>query len=241
MEPKQEIKSLVRELVFANRILAHEEVVDAFGHVSVRHPHHSERYFLARSRSPELITDGDIMEFTLDGEAVDGRGRRPYGERMIHGALYECRADVHCVVHNHAQELIPFGVTGSKLRPIMHVCASIGAAIPTWDIRDKFGDTNLLVSTMEQGRDLAHCLDRGNVALMRGHGCAVAGRTLREAVMTAIYLKANAKLQLQAMQLGEPKFLSAAEIGKCTEMQFSPLALERAWEYWCFRAGCGAI
>jgi len=241
MESTKETGALIRELVFANRILAREGVVDAFGHVSVRHPRNPDRYLLARSRSPELVTGDDIMEFTLEGEAIDGRGRRPYGERMIHGAVYELRPEIHSVVHNHAQEVIPFGVTGAKLRPIMHVCGPIGAAVPIWDIRKKFGDTDLLVINMEQGRDLARRLGGGSVALMRGHGCVVAGRTLREAVMIAIFVQVNARLQLQALPLGKPRFLSAGEIQKCTERQFSPLALERAWEYWCARAGCASL
>lgn len=228
----------MRDLVFANRILSREGVVDAFGHISMRHPENPERYFLSRSRAPELITADDIMEFTLDGEAIDGRDRRPYGERPIHGGLYEMRPDVNSVVHNHALELIPFGVTETPLKAIAHVGAPIGKDIPTWDIRDKFGETDHLVVTMEQGRDLAKCVGDGRVALMRGHGGVVAAANVREAVMTAVYLQINARLQLMSMPLGAPNFLTPGEIGKCMERQFSPLSIDRAWEYWCSRAGC---
>ena len=231
----------IRELVFANRILAREGVVDAFGHVSMRHPENPEHYFLSRSRAPGLITADDIMEFTLDGEAIDGRDRRPYGERPIHGGLYEMRPDVNSVVHNHALELIPFGVTATQLKAIAHVGAPIGNDIPTWDIRDKFGETDHLVVTMEQGRDLASCVDGGRVALMRGHGGVVAGRNVREAVCTAVYLQINARLQLMSMPLGDPNFLTPNEVEKCMERQFSPLSLDRAWEYWCVRAGCDEL
>jgi len=148
----------LRELVTANRILAHEGVVDAFGHVSVRHPDNPERFLLSRSRAPELIVVEDLMEFTLDGDAIDLRDRTPYGERVIHGAVYEARPEVNAVVHNHSYELIPFGITDTPLRAVAHTCASIGAEIPVWDIRDKFGETDHLVITMEQGRDLATCL-----------------------------------------------------------------------------------
>ena len=137
--------SHLRDLVIANRILANEGVVDAFGHVSVRSPNNPNRYFMSRSRAPELITADDLMEFTLDGEATDLQGRTPYGERMIHGAVYESRPEVNAVVHNHAYEVIPFGVTGVPLRPIMHCCAVIGSDIPTWDIRDKFGEGDHLL------------------------------------------------------------------------------------------------
>lgn len=227
----------LRELVIANRILAREGVVDAFGHVSIRHPDNPERYLLSRSRSPELITTDDLMEFSLDGEAVDLRGRTPYGERMIHGAVYEARPEVNSVVHNHAQEVIPFTVTKTPLRPIGHTCAPIGLNIPVWDISDNFGDTDMLVVTMDQGRDLARCLGDARVALMRGHGSVVAAATLRDAVNTAVYLQVNAREQIMAMMLGEPKFLSPGEVELCSQRQSSPLALDRAWDYWCARAG----
>jgi HCOMODA/2-hydroxy-3-carboxy-muconic semialdehyde decarboxylase len=56
--------------------------------------------------------------------------------------------------------------------------------------------------------------------------------------MTAVYLQVNARLQLMSMPLGRPNFLTPTEVEKCTERQFSPLALDRAWDYWCARAGC---
>ncbi len=226
----------LRELVIANRILAREGVVDAFGHVSIRHPDNPERYLLSRSRAPELITADDLMEFSLDGEAVDLRGRTPYGERMIHGSVYETRPEVNSVIHNHAQEVIPFTVAKTKLRPIGHTCAPIGLDIPVWDISDNFGDTDMLVVTMDQGRDLARCLGDARVALMRGHGSVVAAATLRDAVNIAVYLQVNARQQMMAMLLGDPKFLSPGEVELASQRQSSPLALDRAWEYWRMRA-----
>jgi HCOMODA/2-hydroxy-3-carboxy-muconic semialdehyde decarboxylase len=227
----------LRDLAIANRILAHEGVVDAFGHVSIRHPQRAERFFMARSRSPELVTVADLMEFELDGTAVDARGRTPYSERFIHGAIYEKRKDVQSVIHNHSHEIIPYGVTPVKLRPVLHVGAAIGEEVPVWDIRRKFGDTNMLVVNMEQGRDLATTLGANRVALMRGHGCAVAGKTLRETVFTAIYLQVNAKLQTQAMGLSEEvRYLSTGELARTKEMLSQQVGLDRAWEYWTMRA-----
>lgn len=235
------LQETVRDLVIANRILAREGVVDAFGHVSVRHPDNPERYLLSRSRAPELITADDIMEFTLDGEAVDLRDRTPYGERMIHGAIFELRPEVNSVVHNHSYDLIPFAVTDAPLRPIMHTCSVIGYDIPRWDIRDRFGETDHLVVTMEQGRDLARALGDNRVALMKRHGCVIAGQDLREAVMNAVYVQANARMQLQAMQLGTIDFLTPVETEKCIARQGSPLSIDRAWEYWCIRAGSESL
>lgn len=224
------------ELVTANRILAREGVVDAFGHVSIRHPARPERFCVSRARAPECIEAGDIMEFTLDGQPVDAGGRKPYAERFIHAGIYEARPDVHAVVHNHSPAVIPFGVTGTPLRPVMHMCASMGTEVPVWDSRTRFGDTNLLVTALPMARDLAATLGSGSVALMRGHGCVVAGGSLREAVFISVYLELNAALQMRAAALGEITFLSDGEVRAILATR-SSFTFERAWEYWCQRAG----
>jgi HCOMODA/2-hydroxy-3-carboxy-muconic semialdehyde decarboxylase len=227
----------LKRLVAANRILANEGVVDAFGHVSVRDPRNAERFWLSRSRSPALVEPEDLMEFALDGAAIDARGRTPYGERMIHAAVYAARADVQSVVHHHAYCVLPFTITTEPLRPVVHTASVIGAEIPVWDIRTKFGGTDMLVRSIEQGRDLAAALARNTCLLIRGHGAVVVGASVERAVLTAIYLQVNANVLLQALPLGEPKPLSAEEIERSAEAQFSPLALDRSWEYFCQRAG----
>ena len=228
----------LNKLVAANRILANEGIVDAFGHVSVRDPRNAQRFWLSRSRSPALVELGDLMEFSLDGAAIDARGRTPYGERMIHAAVYEAREDVHSVVHHHAYGVLPFTVTNEPLRPVVHTASVIGAEIPVWDIRTKFGGTDMLVRSLEQGRDLASALGDNTCALIRGHGAVVVGASVERAVLTAIYLQVNANVLLQALSLGgTPEPLSAAEIERSAEAQFSPLALDRSWEYFCQRAG----
>src|SRR4051794_6339699 len=194
--------SLLEELVTANRILAREGVVDAFGHASVRHPELPGHYVLSRARAPECIDRSDLMVFAPDGTPVDARGRKPYAERFIHGAICEARGDVQAIVHHHSAAVIPFGVTTTPLRPLLHMCAGIGADIPTWDSRTGFGDTNLLVTNQAMARDLAAALGERPVALMRGHGAVVAGTSLREVVFNSIYLQVNAELQLKAAALG---------------------------------------
>jgi HCOMODA/2-hydroxy-3-carboxy-muconic semialdehyde decarboxylase len=236
------LDAVLDDLIAANRILAHEGVVDAFGHVSIRHPLRPDRYLMSRNRSPAIVERADIMEFALDGAPIDARGRRPYGERFIHGALYERRADIHAVVHSHSPSVIPFGVTGESLRPLMHTCATIGSPVPVWEPRAAFGDTDMLVATIDIGRDLARSFDRNRAALMRGHGATAIGRRLREAVYTAIYLEVNAKLQSEAMRLTTKPitFLSDEEIGKIVRRldEAKPNeGYDKAWENWCARAG----
>jgi len=223
------------ELVTANRILACEGVVDSFGHVSIRHPYRPDRYVLSRARAPECIEVEDLMEFTCDGTPTDPVGRKPYAERFIHGAVYEARPEVRAVVHHHSPGVIPFSVTGARLSPVMHMCAGIGTRVPTWDSRATFGDTNLLVTNMEMARELAEALGPRPVILMRGHGCVVAGMSLREVVFNSIYLQLNANLQLKASGLGEITFLSEGEVAAVLRTRGS-FTFERAWEFWCRRA-----
>jgi ribulose-5-phosphate 4-epimerase/fuculose-1-phosphate aldolase len=232
---------LLQDLVIANRILAKEDVVDAYGHVSVRHPDNPKRFFLSRSLAPELVERGDMVEHDLDAEPVGNETRAVYLERFIHGAIYEARPDVHAVVHAHAEDILPFGIARqTPLRPVIHSGSFIGANVPVWDIADKFGDTNLLVTNIEQGRDLARTLGANSVALMRGHGFASAARSLIEVVRLSVYLPRNARAQLRALQLGgEIKYLTQGEIA-ARLAGYRPYSPEtwRAWEYWANKAGC---
>ena len=230
------LDTLLDELVTANRILAREEVVDSFGHISVRHPERPDRFFLSRARAPDCIEREDLMEFGLDGEPVDARGRKPYLERYIHGAAYEAKPDVQAVVHNHSPSVIPFGVTGTKIRPLLHTCGCMGHEVPIWDSGDKFGDTNMLVSSIEMGRDLARRLGQNRAALLRGHGSVVTAKAIREVVYISVYLEVNARLQIQAMGMGKIKFLTAGEVDKILAST-GAVAFDRAWENWCRRAG----
>jgi len=231
------IGTALEELVTANRILAREGVLDAFGHVSIRDPADAGRYLLSRARAPELIERDDIMRFTLDGVAVDADDRPAYAERHIHGAIYQTRPEVMAVVHSHSPSTIPFSVTGTPLRPLMHMCAGTGTDIPVWDSRHRFGDTSLLVISMDMGRELAAALGGRPAALMRGHGCVVAGVSLREVVFNAVYLELNSDLQLKAHSLGNDiVFLSDGEVEAILGKRKS-FTYERAWERWCVRAG----
>jgi ribulose-5-phosphate 4-epimerase/fuculose-1-phosphate aldolase len=240
----QSLAALVQDLVIANRILAQQDVVDAYGHVSVRHPGDPGRFLIARSVAPELVTAEDIVELGLDGQPSGGEKRTLYLERFIHGAILEARPDVMAVVHAHAEDTLAFGIAGAtRLRPVIHSGSFIGAEVPVWDIAANFGETNLLVTNIAQGRDLATCLGPNNVALMRGHGFAAAGRSLIEVVRMSVYLPRNARILMQAKQLGGPiKYLSEGEID-ARNRGYSPYSTEtwRAWEYWANKAGCGHL
>ena len=234
--------ALIREIAAANRILAHHGVVDAYGHISHRHPTKPERFLLSRSKSPELVEPEDILEFNLDGSIADGRTDKPYLERFIHAGIYEANPEIMSVVHSHALEVLAFSISTVPLVPVIHTASHCGAHIPLWDIADRFGDTGLLVTTLEQGRDLAKTLARNRIALMRGHGFAAAGRTIGEVLKVSIYLPQNARVMMDAMRLGGGvKALTAREIEIRDEAGPGGRELDRAMEYWAAKAGCSHL
>jgi HCOMODA/2-hydroxy-3-carboxy-muconic semialdehyde decarboxylase len=225
----------------ANRILAREGVIDDFGHDSLRHPTDPQRFLLSRSRSPEVVTRDDIMEFDLTGRLLSDDPRRPYAERFIHAAIYAARPDVNAVSHHHARSVIPFSVTNRPLKPLFHMASVIGADTPVWDSQPEFGDTNMLVDSLEMGQSLARTLGQHRTALLRGHGAICAASDLRAICMISIYMKDNAELILNTLPLGEPAYLSAGEIERASALLLSDMPLTRAWDYWTARAGFGGV
>ena len=226
---------LVDKLVVANRILARHGIVDGFGHVSVRMPTPEDGFLLSRSLAPATVTASDIMRFDLDGNVQDGDSRPPYLERFIHGEIFRARPDVQAVVHNHSPSVIPFGATRKPLRPIYHMSSFIGSASAFFEIREAGGNTDMLVRDRPLGVALAHSLGAKSVVLMRGHGCTIVGDSIEQVVYRAIYTEMNAKLQLQALALGEPEFLNDEEVEKATQMNNGTMM--RAWNLWKAEVG----
>ena len=194
----------IGDLVVANHILYRQGVVDGFGHVSARHPENPNRYFIARSMAPALVTADDILELDLDSNPVAPGAPASYLERFIHGEIYRARPDVMAVVHSHSPGIIPFGlVPGSMLRPVSHMGGFIGAGAPVFEIREAVGpSSDMLVRTPQLGVALAKSLGAHSIVLMRGHGSTVVGYSVRQAVYRAIYAESNAKLQAEALRLG---------------------------------------
>lgn len=228
---------LRHELVVANHVLAHENVLDVFGHVSVRDPSNPEHYLLSRSCSPANVTFDDIQRFTLDSQPVDPTAPPSYSERVIHGTIYQSRPDVQAVCHFHAPAVMPFCITGTDLVPVTHVGATMGRQVSRWNSQDEFGDTNLLVTTNEQGLSLARALGQNWAVLMQNHGVTSAGRSLREVVFRTIQICRNAELQLSAMRLGGLTPLTEKEIELAGEFNLREPVIQRAWDYWLGRIG----
>jgi ribulose-5-phosphate 4-epimerase/fuculose-1-phosphate aldolase len=233
-----EIASLIEDLVDANHILFHQNVLDGFGHVSVRHPTRADRFWLSRSMAPALVRAGDVLEFDADGAVVRPDGRAVYLERFIHSEIYRVRPDVAAIVHAHSASVIPFGVVrGVRLGPVCHMCGFLGAGAPVFEIRDFAGDgSDLLIRDRDLGAALAGTLADAPAVLMRGHGVTVVGSTLRQAVFRAVYTEVGARLQAEASRLGPVTFLTPAEAAAAART--NDAQIDRAWNLW--RAGSAA-
>ena len=221
----------LHELIVATRILCNENVLDAFGHVSVRHPHDPQRYFISRHRAPELAEVSDLVELTLDSEPVRPTEFRLYSEKVIHGEIYKARPDVNAVVHHHAHAVLPYAISGQEIVPVFHL-GSVMGKVQFWDQRDEFGDTNMLVVKPEEGASLARALGPHWTVLMRRHGATVAGTNLRELTFRTVFTCDNARLQSQAMAHGRVDALSAGEAKLTSSHQLRPPSTNRAWDYW---------
>ena len=224
--------SVIGDLVAAYRILAEHGVIDAYGHVSVRSERDPNRYLLSRSLAPEEVTPGDIMEYDLDSNPIDPRGRESVRERFIHGEIYKARPEINAVVHNHSPTVVPFSVTTVAMRPLFHMAAFVGEGVPNFEIRDAEKGTDLLVKTPYLGQALAKTLGKSPAALMRGHGSVTVGESLPRAVGRSIYLEMSARMQLQAIAIagagGKITFLDEQEVRASVPGQ----DYNRAWPMW---------
>ncbi|QBR02354.1 class II aldolase/adducin family protein [Paraburkholderia pallida] len=225
-------RALVEDLVTANHILFDQGIVDAFGHVSVRHDMDPERFLLARNMAPATVNANDIVEFMLDGTPVNADGRAVYLERFIHGEIYKSRPDVQAIVHSHSPTVLPFSVSRStRFRPVCHMSGFLGAGTPIFEIREAAGDgSDLLIRNRGLGAALAQKLGESSFVLMRGHGSTVVGPSLKHAVYRAVYAEVNARLQVEALRLGEVTYLSEKEAE--TAQRNIETQVDRPWEMW---------
>lgn len=227
---------LVDDLVVGNRILANEGILDGLGHISVRHDQRPDRFLLSRDLAPALVTAADLMEYDLDGNPVDARGRGMYQERFIHSALYRARPDVRSVVHAHTPSVLSFANSSVPLRPIYHMGAFLTPGVPTFEIRKVEGSTGMLVNDARLGAALAQTLGDKAVALMRGHGFIVVGPSIPEAVSRSIFLDVNAKVQAQAIALGGTVTYLGPQDGSQPVAGQPRADYPRSWPFWKERA-----
>ena len=219
------------DLAAASRILADQGVFDAAGHVSMRHPGRAGRFLMSRSLAPALVRADDIMEFTLDCEPCDARGRTGFIERYLHGEIYKHRPDVMAIAHGHSPSIIPFGLVSTPMRATYHNAAFLAAGVPVFDIRAKFGTTDIVINSAERGAALAEALGDKAVLLLRAHGFVAVAPTLQAAVFRAIFTEISARVQLHAEALGGPIAALDAEEGRKADA-INLATVGRSWELW---------
>lgn len=224
----------IEQCVLANRILANEGVLDAFGHVSIRNPENENTFFQSRSMAPELVTKEDILEIDIDGNVLSKTNAKPYGERIIHAAILKKRREMNAVFHGHPHSVLPFSSTGVPIRPIAHFAAFFYEGVPVYDDYDV--SSGMLIATPEEGERVARVMGNARAMLLRDHGCNVVGESVQIMVMCSIYLRDNAEIQQRALQIGQPKYLSYEEARQASKVMASQIATERAWAYWVRRA-----
>ncbi len=222
---------VLEDLAAASRILVDQGVFDAAGHVSMRHPGNAGRFLMSRSLAPAMIEAADIMEFDLDSVAVDPRGRTGFIERYLHGEIFRKRPDVMAVAHSHSPSVIAFGLSNRPMRAMYHNAAFLAAGVPVFDIREKFGTTDIVISTAPKGAALAETLADKSVALLRAHGMVAVGPSLAVAVFRAIFTVQSAHIQHQALALGGPVAALDTEEGRLADV-VNVQTVGRAWDLW---------
>jgi len=225
--------ALLADLAAASRILVAQGVVDGFGHISLRHPQAPDRYLMARSIAPALVTPADIIEYDLESNPCNANGRGSFLERFIHGEIYKARPDILSVVHSHSPSVVPFGLVGVPMQAMFHNAAFLAAGVPVFDIREKFGATDMLVGNGAKGVALAQAMGNKDVVMMRAHGAVACGPTLQAAVFRAVYTEVNARIQHWTLALGRGAPMAALdnEEGRLADAINQTAGL-RAWDLW---------
>jgi HCOMODA/2-hydroxy-3-carboxy-muconic semialdehyde decarboxylase len=196
----------IEDVITASHILTNEGVLDSFGHVSTRSAKNPDHFFMPRAMPPALVSRADIVEVGLDCKPVDPNAPRLNGERYIHCQVYKARGDVQSVIHTHDLAVIPFGLAGIALKPVLVQAGFLPPQVPLFEVREVNASEpetkrGMLVLNATLGDALAKKLGSGPVVLMRGHGETVVGRSVREATVRTIYTHIDAQAQSAALAL----------------------------------------
>ena len=196
----------IEDVITASHILTNEGILDSFGHVSTRSAKNPDHFFMPRAMPPALVSRADIVEVGLDCKPVDANAPRLNGERYIHCQVYKARSDVQSVIHTHDLAVIPFGLTGIALKPVLAQAGFLPPQVPLFEVREANASEpetkrGMLVLNATLGDALAKKLGAGPVVLMRGHGEAVVGHSVREATVRTIYTHVDAQAQSAALAL----------------------------------------
>lgn len=228
-----QLEFLLEQLVTATRILVHEGVMDVFGHVAVRDPSDPNVFWLGRAGAPARLTTDDLMPFGLDGAPLEATDAPLFSERFIHAAVFHEDDTAQASCHHHAASLLPFCMGARSLMALSQTGAWMGSEVPVWDSHKTFGDTNMLVTDMDQATDLATALGAGRIVLMRGHGVLVTGTSPEDIVFRCVHACREAEILMAALALGHVTPLSEGEIVLAGTP--TPAAIRRSWDHWTAR------
>lgn len=221
------IAELKQKLVTACRILDKEKIMDELGHFSVRLPD-KHRVLMNGRISPGQAREESLIILDLDGKKIEGE-LEPPSEIPLHLALYKKREDVMAVAHTHSPTIVTLSITGVKLRAVDNLGATIfGSEVPLYE---EYG----LVDTFDMGQRIADAMGSHNMIVLKGHGNIVTGKSIEDSCVLAIWAEKSARLQYQAMLIGEPHWYPEKEIGKIQRQVSGGKAYERAWNYYLWK------
>jgi ribulose-5-phosphate 4-epimerase/fuculose-1-phosphate aldolase len=224
--------ALIADLVTASHILENEGVLDSFGHVSVRSARNPNRFYIPRAMAPGLVTVADIVEVDAqECKPVAADAPRLNGERFIHSEIYKAHTDVGSVIHSHSRAVIPFGVAGVPLRPVVVQAGFLPPVTPLFEVREATGPVakrGMMVVNPKLGAFLAKKLGDAPVILMRGHGNTVVGATVKQATVRAAYTDINALMQYQALMLNPE--ITAMDDAELLQNATENFDVDRPWE-----------
>lgn len=222
--------ALIEDLVTATHILIHQNVLDVFGHVAFRDPDNEGVFWMAAAGAPARIMPDDVLPFDLEGALRVASQAPLFSERFLHAALFAARPDLQASCHYHAEALMPYCLGARTLGARSQTGGWMGAQVPLWDSQDRFGDTAMLVSDLDQAQDLVAAMGQSTLVLMRGHGALVGGFSLPDLIFRAIHACRDARCDTLAFGLGDVTPLSAGEIANCQSI--APAAISRSWDHW---------
>ena len=226
--PASRPRTLAEDLAFANRILASEGVLDAYGNMSVRDDANPNSFLLARPIAAELVTPADIVKYDFNGSTLE-RNSEIHAERFLHAEIYRARPDVMAIVYCRSAELIPFSSSSVALLPVSQMAAFLGGGVPVFESRQVGAVGDPLLRARSLAEALARTLADKPATLIHGQGAVVVGASLREAVGRAYYMSVNARLQVQTILLGGK--VAYVEPDEPTRPS-APGEFDRAWELW---------
>jgi L-fuculose-phosphate aldolase len=194
--------------------------------VSARDPENAGVMWInSRKASRSTLTAGDVVPFDIEAGRRIGDGDEPPSEYHIHSEIYKRRPDVGAIVHSHPEHILILSVAGHPLRQVSTICPFLPEeGAPTFD-------SPVLINTVERGKALVNALGDAPAVVLRQHGTVTVGASLEEAVVRMICAEDNARLQLGALRVGEPRYLRGEELAGIKRENLAPVIIRKFWHY----------